>query len=67
MVTMEHHPSVELSNVMEQLGYKFSNDNGKLKKGSGRSEYLFFACTIISSGIKNSWAYPKESCHAHIL
>ena len=44
------------SNVMEQLGYKFKNDNDYLKKEIDDSQYLFFACTVVSSGIKSSWA-----------
>ena len=41
------------SNVMEQLGYKFKNDNSALKKELEASKYLFFACPIISSRFKN--------------
>ena len=45
------------SNVMEQLGYKFKNDNVALTDRSRNCQYLLSACTLISSCIKNCWSY----------
>ena len=47
------------SNVMESLGYKFKNRQQCLKKGSGRSQYLFYACAAVSPGIKNGRWHRK--------
>ena len=55
------------SNVMEQLGYKFKNSNDALKKEMDGAGICFFACTIISPGIKNCWANQEEPCNAYFL
>jgi len=55
------------SNVMEQLGYKFKNENDKLKKGSGRGEYLFPARTAFSSCTENRGAHPEKPGYAHLF
>jgi anthranilate phosphoribosyltransferase len=38
---------------MEQMGYKFKNDNDRLKKEIDGSKYLFLHAPFISSCIKN--------------
>jgi anthranilate phosphoribosyltransferase len=48
------------SNVMEQLGYSFTNDNGILQKQLDEANICFFTCTSFSSCFKNCWAYQKK-------
>ncbi len=55
------------SNVMEQLGYKLSNDPEKLKREAENCKYLFSARTTFSSGIKGCWKYSEKSGHPNFF
>lgn len=48
------------SNVMEQLGYKFSNDNGKLKKEIEEAHICFLHAPLFHPALKSVGAIRKN-------
>ena len=54
------------SNVMEQLGYKFSNENDKLKKEIEETNICFLHAPLFHPAL-NGWAYKKKSCDENFL
>ena len=54
------------NNVMGQLGYKFSNDNNKLKKEIEEAGFVS-ACPVISPCFKNSRTDQEKPGDAHLL
>ncbi|MEI2738242.1 MAG: hypothetical protein V9F01_05610 [Chitinophagaceae bacterium] len=55
------------SNVMEQLGYIFSNDNGKLKKEIEEANICFLHAPLFHPALKTVGPIQKEPGHADFL
>ena len=50
------------SNVMEQMGYKFKNDNDRLKKELDEANICFLHAPLFHPALKNGGPNKKESC-----
>ena len=48
------------SNVLEHLGYQFTNDYDKLRRDIEGGQFLLHARSIVPSGYERSWTNPER-------
>jgi anthranilate phosphoribosyltransferase len=55
------------SNVMEQMGYKFKNDNDRLKKEIDEANICFLHAPLFHPALKTVGTDQEESCHENFF